>query len=80
MRPKWRRLGVAGKLIAQAEQQTREWGFSELLLNVQQGNMPARSLYSGLGYREVPQRGEEKGMFDWLLKSQRQLWMQKELV
>ena len=82
VQPGWRRQGIARKLVATCEEQTRKWGYSELLLNVQQSNTAAYTLYSDMGYRRVLTQGEDDavaGVFGWLLRSQRQLWMRKEL-
>jgi ribosomal protein S18 acetylase RimI-like enzyme len=50
----WRRQGVAGALVADAAEYARYAGASRLLLCTQTGNVPARTLYRGLGFRETP--------------------------
>ena len=91
VRPRWRRQGIARQLVEAAEEQTRSWGYSELLLNVQHSNTPARSLYYSMGYMDFepvsdeassdanPGTGLLGGLLQPLLQSQRQLWMRKDL-
>jgi ribosomal protein S18 acetylase RimI-like enzyme len=49
----FRRLGIAQKLIASCEQQTREWGYTEIHLHVMGNNERGRNLYQKLGYEVV---------------------------
>ena len=48
--PKYRRRGVARELMYAAEAQAANWGFEELVLNVQRSNEAAQGLYSKSGY------------------------------
>ena len=48
--PKHRRRGVACGLMHAAEAQAVDWGFEELVLNVQRSNEAAQGLYAKSGY------------------------------
>jgi ribosomal protein S18 acetylase RimI-like enzyme len=49
----FRRRGVAQELIKSCEQQTAEWGYTELHLHVMGDNERGRNLYHKLGYETV---------------------------
>lgn len=49
----FRRRGVAQKLIERCEQQTLEWGYTEIHLHVMGDNERGRNLYQKLGYEVV---------------------------
>ncbi len=49
----FRRRGVAQKLIERCEQQTVEWGYTEIHLHVMGKNERGRNLYQKLGYEVV---------------------------
>jgi ribosomal protein S18 acetylase RimI-like enzyme len=49
----FRRRGVAQELIRSCEQQTAEWGYTELHLHVMGNNDRGRKLYQKLGYEVV---------------------------
>ncbi len=49
----FRRRGVAQKLIERCEQQTVEWGYTEIHLHVMGNNERGRNLYQKLGYEVV---------------------------
>tara|TARA_B110001452_G_scaffold243564_1_gene227076 strand:- start:6 stop:641 length:636 start_codon:yes stop_codon:yes gene_type:complete len=51
--PKYRRQGVAQRLLREAETKARLWGFSELLLPVDPRNTKAIALYEKNGYVRV---------------------------
>ena len=51
--PKYRRQGVAQRLLREAESRARLWGFSELMLPVDPRNTKAIALYSKNGYVKV---------------------------
>ena len=51
--PEARRVGVASKIIAEAERVSRAWGYTEMWLHVNIDNPGARALYEGLGYAIV---------------------------
>lgn len=51
VRPQARRCGVARQLLATCEQTALEWGFRDVYLHVLDNNLPARALYTQLGYR-----------------------------
>ncbi len=54
--PKYRRRGIARRLMEVAERTAgEEMGFAELLLKVEHRNLPALELYRQLGYRETPE-------------------------
>lgn len=50
--PEARRRGLGQRLCAEAERVAGEWGYSDLLLLVNEDNAPARALYEKLGYRD----------------------------
>ena len=52
--PRYRRQGVAQRLLREAEGKARAWGCSELMLLVKRGNKPALKLYSKMGYETLP--------------------------
>jgi hypothetical protein len=47
---RFRRHGIAQRLLREAETQARWWGCGELLLLVKAGNKPARRLYEKMGF------------------------------
>ncbi|KAK7277326.1 hypothetical protein RIF29_18477 [Crotalaria pallida] len=57
VREKFRRKGVAKKLIAKAESQARGWGCSAIALHCDLSNTMATKLYQGQGYKciKVPE-------------------------
>jgi len=52
---RFRRQGIAQRLLREAETQARWWGCAELRLLVKQANTPARRLYKKMGYVEHEQ-------------------------
>ena len=48
--PEWRRRGIARQLLLSAEEVVQRWGYRRLQLHVLQDNLPARQLYTQLGY------------------------------
>ena len=58
---RYRRQGVAARLLRAAEHKARTWGCGELLLMVRAANVPARALYSKLGYTAHPHTHEHGG-------------------
>lgn len=53
VKPRFRRQGVAQRLVREAETHARLWGFSELLLPVDPKNAAAHRLYEKLGYVKI---------------------------
>jgi len=51
--PKYRRKGIATKLLQEAEKEFQNGGVKTSYLEVREDNMPARRLYRKLGYREA---------------------------
>jgi len=51
---RYRRQGIAQRLLREAETQARWWGCGELRLLVKAGNAPARRLYQKMGYVAHP--------------------------
>jgi ribosomal protein S18 acetylase RimI-like enzyme len=49
----FRRRGVAQKLIESCEQQTTDWGYTEIHLHVMGNNERGRNLYQKLGYEVI---------------------------
>jgi ribosomal protein S18 acetylase RimI-like enzyme len=49
----FRRRGIAQKLIESCEQQTTDWGYTEIHLHVMGNNERGRNLYQKLGYEVV---------------------------
>ncbi|WP_242072054.1 GNAT family N-acetyltransferase [Nostoc sp. FACHB-110] len=73
---KYRRHGVASKLLTSCEDICREWGYQDLYLHVLEDNHQARQLYCKLGYRM------HKVDYNWnlfFIKSPRQLFLHKHL-
>lgn len=54
--PDRRRRGVAGRLLAAVRRVARSRGAARIYLQVREGNVAARKLYVGAGYREVGRR------------------------
>ena len=50
---KFRRQGIAKRLMARLERWAKDQGASEFLLEMRVGNVEAKPLYQSLGYREV---------------------------
>lgn len=57
--PRFRRQGVAQRLVREAETHARLWGFSELMLPVDPKNAAAHRLYEKLGYVKIKGSGGE---------------------
>jgi GNAT superfamily N-acetyltransferase len=57
VKPRFRRQGVAQRLVREAETHARLWGFSELLLPVDPNNAAAHRLYEKLGYVKIKGSG-----------------------
>jgi len=53
VRPEFRRLGLARRLLAGAEDELCRRGGESIILEARISNTPARSLYRALGYREI---------------------------
>jgi len=51
--PKYRRKGIATKLLQRIEKEFHDVGIETSYLEVRDDNMAARKLYRKLGYREV---------------------------
>lgn len=51
-----RRRGTAGALLRELEKRARALGLAFLTLEVRESNLPARALYTGLGYAVVGRR------------------------
>ncbi|MCC5899568.1 MAG: GNAT family N-acetyltransferase [Phormidium sp. BM_Day4_Bin.17] len=77
VRPQARRCGVARQLLMACEQTALEWGFREVYLHVLDNNLPARALYTQLGYRL--RRVELTWGTTWFGKP-RQLFLSKSLI
>ncbi|TVR07412.1 MAG: GNAT family N-acetyltransferase [Phormidium sp. GEM2.Bin31] len=77
VRPQARRCGVARQLLMACEQTALEWGFREVYLHVLDNNLPARALYTQLGYRL--RRVELTWGTTWFGKP-RQLFLYKSLI
>jgi len=74
---KYRRHGVASRLLISCENICQEWGYKDLYLHVLEENHQARQLYFKLGYRM------HKVEYNWnlfVIKSPRQLLLHKHLV
>lgn len=52
----YRRQGIAKALIESAQNQMQEKGVKKVFLEVREGNLPARSLYSSLGFSDISVR------------------------
>ncbi|MBU7584610.1 MAG: GNAT family N-acetyltransferase [Nostoc sp. TH1S01] len=73
---KYRRNGVASKLLLNCEKICHEWGFKDLYLHVLEDNHQARQLYFKLGYR-MHQVESNWNLF--LLPRSRQIFLHKHL-
>lgn len=74
--PKYRRHGVASKLLTSCEKFSQEWGFEELYLHVLEDNDQARQLYLKLGYEVYK---SESNWNKFLFRRARQILLQKHL-
>ncbi len=54
--PEYRRRGIAARLLAELEAALRPHGIRRLLLEVREGNSPARALYASAGFTELSRR------------------------
>lgn len=54
--PKYRRKGVAKQMISELESYLTARGVCRMLLEVREGNAPARALYASLGFKEYSRR------------------------
>ena len=52
-----RRRGVGKKLAVAAERHARDFGYSEIVLLVEEGNTPAQKLYKRMGYQPLWKQG-----------------------
>ncbi|EKX32145.1 hypothetical protein GUITHDRAFT_121678 [Guillardia theta CCMP2712] len=52
--PRYRRQGIARKLVEWCEDKCKTWGYSEIFLHVENDNV--RQIYSNFGYRETWQQ------------------------
>jgi ribosomal-protein-alanine acetyltransferase len=52
----YRRKGLAKSLIECAQTQLKDLGVNKIFLEVRENNLPARSLYSSLGYVDISVR------------------------
>lgn len=59
--PTFRRRGIAEGMIGKLEEYCKEQDIFEINLEVRVGNVPARQLYSKMGYEEIAVR---KGYYD----------------
>ncbi|WP_016951518.1 GNAT family N-acetyltransferase [Anabaena sp. PCC 7108] len=75
--PKYRRYGVASRLLTSCEQVSQEWGFQDLYLHVLENNHQARQLYFKLGYRRV--HNLESHWNNFFLNPSRQIFLRKQL-
>ncbi|QDZ22050.1 N-acetyltransferase domain-containing protein [Chloropicon primus] len=57
--PKARRKGIAKKLMREAEEVAKAWGYQELWLLVEKDNPKARKLYGGLGFKAVKEEPDD---------------------
>lgn len=54
--PEWRRQGLAGHILDMGLRKALEAGAAASFLEVRASNIPAMSLYNGLGFRRIGQR------------------------
>ncbi len=74
--PRYRRQGVATKLLHRCEEIALEWGFNELYLTCLENNQPAKQLYFHHGYRL---HYIEPYWMSWLFWRPRRMLLQKHL-
>ncbi len=77
VQPQARRQGVGTSLVADAAALAAEWGYDELLCNVQRGNEAARELYRRCGFAAVGDAPKEN-FVSWL-GGGHMLFLRKEL-
>lgn len=75
--PKYRRHGVASRLLTKCEKVSQEWGFQDLYLHVLENNHQARQLYFKQGYRV---HKVESNWNIFFLRNSHQLLLHKYLV
>ena len=70
--PDYRRLGLASRMLAIAEDAVREMGAARIILQVEVNNEPAKTLYRKLGYRIVRHLPEyyEDGCDGYLMRKE----------
>ncbi|MBD2598001.1 GCN5 family acetyltransferase [Nostoc sp. MBR 210] len=73
---KYRRHGVASKLLLSCEKLCQEWGFQDLYLHVLEDNHQARQLYFKLGYKMCKVESNWNFFF---LQQPRQILLHKRL-
>lgn len=74
--PKYRRQGVASRLLLASEEIVLSWGFQDLYLHVLESNYQARQLYFNSGYR-VHQ--VESNLTNSLFRRSRQILLHKHV-
>jgi ribosomal protein S18 acetylase RimI-like enzyme len=75
--PKYRRYGLASRLLINCEQVSQDWGFQDIYLHVLENNHQARQLYFKLGYRV---HKVESHWHTFLLNPSRQIFLHKHLL
>ncbi len=73
---RWRRQGIAARLLSACEAIAATWGFSRAYLHVTEDNQPALALYARLGYRQ--ERIERDAIATWIGRPRR-LLLSKEV-
>lgn len=74
--PKYRRHGVASRLLMGCEEVSKDWGFYDLYLHVLENNSQARQLYFKLGYKVC---SIESHLNSFFLRRSRQILLHKHL-
>lgn len=74
--PRYRQRGIGQQLLLACERLVEEWGFHELYLHVLENNLPARRLYTKVGYQL---HTVEADWVNWLMGRPRRLLLRKSL-
>jgi len=75
--PRYRQRGVGQQLLLACERLVQEWGFHELYLHVLENNLPARRLYTKVGYQL---HTVEADWVNWFMGRPRRLLLRKSLL
>jgi len=75
--PHYRQQGIGQQLLLACERLVQEWGFHDLYLHVLENNLPARRLYTKMGYQL---HTVEADWVNWFVGRPRRLLLHKSLL